>query len=78
MDILIKLPSMAEDALATLKLNAEHWERAGTSAQQNAAANLLPSLNAELATRQATKLAKSAAAAAPKKRKPSVKKVQED
>jgi hypothetical protein len=72
-----KLPQMEDTALAVLHENAERLERTGTKSQQAAAAALMPAIQAEIATRRATKLAQaretaaakraSKAAAAPKK-----------
>ncbi len=56
MDLLAKLPEMADVALTTLLSNAERLERSGTSAQQRAATALLPAVKAELAARKASKI----------------------
>lgn len=53
-----KLPAMEDAALATLRTNAERLLATGTSAQQTAAAELLPSIKAEVAARMAAKLNK--------------------
>lgn len=57
MDVAAKLPTMADTALTMLYANAERLERSGTSAQKTAAAELLPSIKAELAARVAAKMA---------------------
>jgi nanoRNase/pAp phosphatase (c-di-AMP/oligoRNAs hydrolase) len=54
-----KLPAMEDAALATLRTNAERLLTNGTSAQQTAAAALLPSIKAELAARVAAKMNKT-------------------
>ncbi len=66
MDLVAKLPSMEDAALAVLRENAERLEQSGTKAQKSAAAALLPALETELANRRAAKLA-----ASPGKRTPS-------
>jgi hypothetical protein len=66
MDLVAKLPSMEDAALAVLHENAERLEQSGTKAQKSAAAALLPALETELANRRAARLA-----AAPAKRTPS-------
>lgn len=55
MDLATKLPTMDDSALATLYANAERLMQTGTSAQQSAAAALMPSIKAELAARSAAK-----------------------
>ena len=55
MDLATKLPTMDDGALATLHANAERLMQTGTSAQQSAAAALMPSIKAELAARSAAK-----------------------
>ena len=55
MDLATKLPTMDDTALATLYANAERLMQTGTSAQQSAAAALMPSIKAELAARSAAK-----------------------
>jgi hypothetical protein len=52
-----ELPTMEDTALATLHTNAERLLEAGTSAQQTAAAALMPSIKAELAARAAAQAA---------------------
>jgi len=64
MTMAAKLPTMEDAALAVLHGNAERLMRSGTSAQQTAAAALMPSIEAELATRSAAKLSKKAEALA--------------
>jgi hypothetical protein len=55
MDLATKLPTMDDNALATLHANAERLMQTGTSAQQSAAAALIPSIKTELAARSAAK-----------------------
>ena len=55
MDLATQLPTMDDGELATLHANAERLMQAGTSAQQSAAAALMPSIEAELAARSAAK-----------------------
>jgi hypothetical protein len=55
MDLAAKLPTMDDGALATLHANAERLMQTGTSAQQSAAAALMPSIKTELAARTAAK-----------------------
>lgn len=62
MDLVAKLPEMAEDALATLGANAERLVQTGSPKQQKAAIALLPAIQAEIAERQAKKLAQGRAA----------------
>lgn len=50
-DIATKLPAMTDDALATLRANAERLENSGTPPQRTAAAALLPAIRAEVAAR---------------------------
>jgi hypothetical protein len=61
MDLVAKLPSMEDAALAVLHENAERLEQSGTKAQKSAAAALLPALETELANRRAARLAASPA-----------------
>lgn len=61
MDLVAKLPGMDDDRLAALHGNAKRLEQSGTKAQKSAAANLLPALETELASRRAAKLAASTA-----------------
>jgi hypothetical protein len=51
MDLLGKLPGMSDDALSTLKLNADRCVLSGTPSQQAAAWQLLPAIKAELQSR---------------------------
>lgn len=62
MDMLAKLPEMAEDALTTLGVNAERLVQTGTPKQQKAATALLPAIQAEIAARRVKKLAETSAA----------------
>ena len=52
MDLVARLPSLEDTALAVLHQNAERLEQSGTSAQKSAAAALLPAIEAELAARR--------------------------
>lgn len=63
MDLIAKLPDMADDGLANLRENAERLQKTGTSAQRSAAADLLPAIDAELENRQEAKRARLRAAA---------------
>ena len=56
-ELLEKIPSLDNDALANLKDNAERLEKAGTPSQQSAAALLLPAIKTEQGARRAIKLA---------------------
>lgn len=62
MALLDKLPSLADDALANLHANALRLGEQGSKAQRNAAAELLPALEAELATRRTAKRERQAEA----------------
>jgi hypothetical protein len=55
MGLATELPMMGDSALATLHANAERLMQTGTSAQQSAAAALMPSIKAEMAARSAAK-----------------------
>jgi hypothetical protein len=66
MDLITRLPSLEDNALAVLHENAERLEQTGTSAQKTAAAALLPAIEAELAARRETKRAELAARRAAK------------
>lgn len=66
MDLIARLPSLEDSALAVLHENAERLEQTGTSAQRTAAAALLPAIEAELAARRETKRAEQAARRAAK------------
>lgn len=59
MDMVEKLPGMAEDALAVLGANAERLAQTGTPKQRQAATALLPAIQAEIASRHARKLAEA-------------------
>jgi hypothetical protein len=62
MDVLGRLPALADYALSNLHANAERLERAGSPAQRALAADLLPAIKAELAGRRAAKLQRAAQA----------------
>ena len=66
MDLITRLPSLEDRALAVLHENAERLEQTGTSAQKTAAAALIPAIEAELAARRETKRAELAARRAAK------------
>ncbi|WP_207477914.1 hypothetical protein [Arenibaculum pallidiluteum] len=55
MDMMARLPDMADDALANLHANAVRLAGAGNPKQQRAANALLPAIAAEIATRLARK-----------------------
>ncbi len=59
MDLVAKLPSMEDAALAVLHDNAERLERTGTPAQKSTASAVMPAIKAELEARRAAKLAAS-------------------
>jgi hypothetical protein len=59
MDVATKLPTMDDGALAIMHANAGRLMQTGTAAQQSAAAALMPSIKAELATRSAAKRSKT-------------------
>jgi hypothetical protein len=63
-DMIAKLPGMADAALASLRANAERLGRTGTKAQKSAAAALMPAIDAEIDARRAAKLDKAKAKAA--------------
>jgi hypothetical protein len=67
MDMATKLPTMDDQHLTTLHANAKRLIEGGTPAQQSAATALLPSIEAELGTRNAAKLSKRAEALAAKR-----------
>lgn len=73
MDLLSKLPGMADDKLSTLCLNATRLERVGSKAQQEEAAALLPAIRTELEDRKAAKLAAKRDAKPVTAKKPAVK-----
>lgn len=62
MNILAKVATMSNDALANLCINAERLQRAGLPVQRAQAATLLPALKAELVVWQAAKRERAAAA----------------
>jgi hypothetical protein len=70
MDLIARLPSLEDNALAVLHENAERLEQTGTSAQKTAAAALIPAIEAELAARRETKRAELAARRAAKAGEP--------
>lgn len=63
MDLVDKLPSMEDAALAVLHENAERLERTGTPAQKSTAAAVMPAIEAELEARRIAKLAAAKEAA---------------
>jgi len=67
MDLVAKLPGMAEDALANLGANAERLVQTGTPKQKTAATAVLPAIQAEIASRRAAKLEASTARSRKKK-----------
>ena len=76
MSLIEKIPAMSDDALNNLRDNARRLETSGTVRQKADAAELLPALDAALASRRAARLGAAAEkrAAAPKAvRKPKVK-----
>lgn len=50
-----RIPDLDDKALANLLANAQRLESAGAPAQQQAATEMLPLIQAELATREAAK-----------------------
>jgi hypothetical protein len=62
MTLVEKLPGMTDDALANLHANAVRLGEEGSKAQRTAATELLPALDAELATRKAAKRERQALA----------------
>jgi hypothetical protein len=64
-DMLSRLPELPDEALATLRGNAERLSRDGKGQQRAAAAALMPAVLAEISRR-----AEAKAAAKPKKGKP--------
>jgi len=85
MDLVAKLPSLDDGALAVLRDNAERLEQSGTKTQRSAAAALLPAIETELASRReakkaaasAKRAASSARRAAPKAAKTAKKKTKD-
>ncbi len=55
MNIVEKLPAMADDALKNLHANAVRLGEAGTAQQRASATALLPAIEAELSARKAAK-----------------------
>lgn len=55
MDLISRLPSLEDSALAVLQENAVRLEQSGTAAQRSAAAALMPAIEAELEARRAAK-----------------------
>lgn len=62
MDVIEKLPTMADDALGNLRVNAERLERVGSPAQRASAATLLPAIKVEISARRDAKLERAAQA----------------
>ncbi len=67
MQILAKLPSLDDAALAVLQDNAERLMQAGTKTQQADATALLPAIEAERTARREAKASKAKEAAAAKR-----------
>jgi DNA invertase Pin-like site-specific DNA recombinase len=61
MSLIEKLPAMTDVELATLKANADALAASGTDKQKNAAAALMPALEAELNVRRERAAAERAA-----------------
>lgn len=57
MDLIEKLPGLADDDLGTLVTNARRLARTGTPKQQKAAEAALPAIQAEVVARQQRKAA---------------------
>jgi hypothetical protein len=74
-DLRGRVPLMADDALASLRVNALRLKETGNAIQRNSATELLPVVDAELADRKEKKKA-SMPPKAPRatKKKPAVKK----
>ncbi len=68
-DLRARVPTMTDDALATLQTNARRMLNAGNTAQRTAATDLLPVIETELADRKAKKLAAQPARASKRKTK---------
>ena len=70
-DLRSRVPAMTDDALVTLHANARRLLETGSNAQRNAATDLIPVIEGELAQRRAKKLAaqpaRKLAAAKPRK-----------
>lgn len=56
MDLMTRIPALEDAALSNLHENADRLARTGSKAQQAAATEILPALEAELAARKAAKL----------------------
>jgi hypothetical protein len=54
--LMTRIPSLEDSALSNLHDNADRLAKTGTKAQQAAATEILPALEAELAARKAAKL----------------------
>ena len=67
MDVGTKISTLEDQELSVLCANARRLVVSGSATQKAAAAALLPALEAELAERSATKLAKKAEAQAAKR-----------
>jgi hypothetical protein len=67
MDMAAKLPAMDDQELTALHANAKRLIETGTTVQQSAAADLLPSIEAEFGVRNTAKLARRAEAVATKR-----------
>ncbi|MHB1218532.1 MAG: hypothetical protein ACYC1L_10090 [Alphaproteobacteria bacterium] len=68
MSLIEKLPAMTDIELATLKANADALAASGSDKQKNAAAALMPALEAELGVRRERAAAERAAK--PKRKAP--------
>lgn len=75
MSLIEKLPAMTDIELATLKANADALAASGSDKQKNAAAALMPALEAELDVRRERAAAERAAKP---KRKPPVRRKKAD
>ncbi|NJO67451.1 MAG: hypothetical protein HC826_00135 [Rhodospirillales bacterium] len=67
MNIATKVPSMDDRDLTILLANSKRLIDAGTPVQQAAASELMPAIEAELASRNAAKIKEKAAALAAKR-----------
>lgn len=78
-DLRGRVPTMADDALVSLRVNAMRLSESGSAVQRVAAAQLLPVVEAEIAERKAIKKA-SAPPKAPRvsKKKAAAKPVEEE
>jgi len=68
MNLVEKLPTLPDSGLAALRENAARLEQSGTPAQQDAAAQLIPAIEAELEARRQAKSARLREAAAARRR----------